>query len=304
MNDFSSQINKSEIISSDSPFNMRGDQGHEETSNETFYPFPVLKLEKGYYLLERFTSFEALEEMPPLIVITKNDQSLLLEWLKTQVLTDVEKANLVDKLIMLGYEKEFVIESVLPSLNLAPNKAVFRKCLQIMTLKSDVLSYGLQKQISLKQLYFLVQKEEEIVLRLLNLRDVIPLSFSVLMESVDIIQDILKREKSTIQHFLETKSVRDILDSEDSPQDKIRKFRLELKLRKTPSLLNAVSNVHSELKQCESLVRLALEFDQTLEEKGVTLTYKLTSIEDIGKLSDWLINAKNKRSIGNALDAF
>ena len=228
---------------------------------------------------------------------------MILQANKTKITQSLaSKIYFIKKLQELKIPKKTIQSYFLSALDLDNHKVMLPKYLKISNLPLQALQFCAEKQLSLKQCIHLFNLPQNLLLTILSWKSNINLTLSIILELVENINDYLRGQNITLNTLLNKPELKQIMSSNLSNHEKTTQLRTYIKQLRFPILTqtNAKLNKIKETMQLPS--NLNLTWDQTLENKAITIQINLTETNQLQAILKYLQAKKNQTKLGQILN--
>ncbi len=255
----------------------------------------------------RWALEKGLTEVPVLNKGTMTRRQVLLLFLSRysgHLKTCATKALFLNHLYEAGFPKDLLMDMAMKGLGLQPFGGLFKKYLRVSSLPKEVLRFCHEKDLSLKRCLNLTHQPRRLLEKIIRLKNKISISASLLLELTDNISDILKRDEITAEEFFENGQIRQVLSSEMDVNQRTRLFRRTVKEMRYPVLTRFQGELHDIQKDYFQNSPLIIGWDETLENKKVTISASVSDLSQLSDIQDAISSVKTKEGIKKILSFF
>jgi hypothetical protein len=196
----------------------------------------------------------------------------------------------------------WILNYLCPVFGFRPHSRFLEDCQRIRKLPEELKSFCHEKRFSMKQLLNLTYYPEEILLQLMEWRNEIQLTASILDEISSNLGDYLKAEEKTIKDFIEESGVQEILRSSLSPRDRTERLREVIRLKRFPVLSEVNARMERTVEDLKLSQEISVDWDRTLENKNVDITVRIQDAKKFSGLIDRLKSLEMKKAVERLLD--
>ncbi len=229
---------------------------------------------------------------------------LLLSRYSGHLKTCATKALFLNHLSEAGFPKDLLMELAMKGLGLQPFGGLLEKYLRVSTLPKEVLRFCHEKDLSLKRCLNLTHQPKLLLEKIIRLTHMISISASLLLELTDNISDILKKDEITAEEFFEKEEIKQIFSHEMDMNQRTRLFRQTVKQMRYPVLTRLQGELHDIQKDYFKNSPLIIRWDETLENKKVTISASVSHLSQLSDIVDAISSAKTKEGIKKILSYF
>jgi len=229
---------------------------------------------------------------------------LLLSKYSGHLKTCATKALFLNHLSEAGFPKDLLMDLAMRGLGLQPFGGLLEKYLRVSTLPKEVLRFCHEKDLSLKRCLNLTHQPKLLLEKIIRLTHMISISASLLLELTDNISDILKKDEITAEEFFEKEEIKQIFSHEMDMNQRTRLFRQTVKQMRYPVLTRLQGELHDIQKDYFKNSPLIIRWDETLENKKVTISASVSHLSQLSDIVDAISSAKTKEGIKKILSYF
>lgn len=183
----------------------------------------------------------------------------------------INKVRFIDFLVRQSINQESIIHVMFPALQMQPHVDLLGKCLRIAAFPDFVLDFLHDKLISLKQSLKLSYYPIELITSILQLKDSVHLTASMVLELCEHIFDYHRSSGRTIADIFQEEAYIQLLQSPFTAHEKAPMIRSYFRAKRYPIL----TDINSQMQQISGQLQLPsfvqCEWDSTLENKAVHL---------------------------------
>ncbi len=184
----------------------------------------------------------------------------------------------------VGVAADSICERFLPLVGFDAHDRLLRRCRAVAGLPEPVLRFGHEKNLSMKQCVHLTRHPGELLERLFQWREGLALTASLVSELAEHIKDYLRAGGLSAAEFAQLPSIRAILSSDQSPQERTRDLRRVVREMRFP-ILTETRNALEAIKGSMGMPReVEVSWDPALEQRAVELRIRLRDGSDWPKL--------------------
>ncbi len=193
-------------------------------------------------------------------------------------------------------------DHLLPLAGFEAHDRVLRRCWAVADLPASVLWFCHEKNFSMKQCVHLTRHPRELLELLFEWRDGLALTASVVAEVSEHIKDYLRASGLSVAEFAGLSSVRAIVTSDQSPQERTRDLRRVVREMRFPILTETHTAMHA-IKESMNLPReLELRWDPALEQRAVELRIRVRDENVWPKLLEKLGSTQTRQGLHGLLE--
>ena len=196
----------------------------------------------------------------------------------------VLKARFLSFVKEAGVPEETIVHQFMPMLQLGHDRALLKKYLKISGLPDDVLLFCHQKGFSLKRCLNLANHKRELLTRFFHLRGSIAISASLAEEMLNNMNDYLRREAKDPEYLFARQDIQGILKSDMAVNEKTQALRSLLRELRFPTLSRIERQMDDIARGLPDLRHLSVSWDRSLENRRITITGTVQSLEDFRTL--------------------
>jgi hypothetical protein len=262
-------------------------------------------------LLDGFTRYESacamdIDQLPCQILSPEtpltNIIALLTEQHENVLNIPIHKANFVAMMLNLGLSREQLCEHFLTPIGLSPHIKLIRHCLAIHELPEEVQQFCANKKLSFKQCLALTLYPCDLVMEVLDWRNILHLSSSNILELLEHIHDILRSTNSDIKIFRQSPTILHALQANQPPHEKTRLMRTAVENLRFPDLTAVredLSRIHDQMALPKTV---RCQWDQSLEKSSLYLQIDIHSQQQWQGLLDLLNSTRLTQGIKQLLE--
>ncbi|RAP38894.1 hypothetical protein DID80_01515 [Candidatus Marinamargulisbacteria bacterium SCGC AAA071-K20] len=194
-----------------------------------------------------------------------------------------------------------LINRFLPLLDFSSQEHIFRQCLKVMELPSEILSFCEEKKFSLKQAYQLTRFSTALLDSFSTRFSMFSFSASVFIECMDGVHDYLRKHKIEVASFWGNKALLQLLEASKTEAERTLTFRNYLKSLLLPTLIEQnkiITNLAAKLPK-----GISIKWDPALENKEVQISIISRSKEDLKKQLTTLSNDQEMDTVSSIIDS-
>ena len=175
------------------------------------------------------------------------------------------------------------------------HSSIMIECQKIIALPEEIIILAHEKKLSFKQCLNLTLYPHDLLLLVFQLKEGYSLSTAVFEELVSSIYAISQRKKKNFNHIL--KEAQENIDLKN-PSAALDRLRSTIKAEKYPILTQHNQRIADAIQDLD--LTIPIKWDQTLENKYLSLDLHITHIEQLKPLLDLL--KEKEVDIGRILD--
>lgn len=200
-----------------------------------------------------------------------------------------------------GVWESWVTDSLIPFFGFKPYSTFFDDCERIAGLPKMVQEFCHEKRFSLKQILNLTYIPEEILIQLMAWRPLLQLTASTLDEMAMYLKDYLKYQNIPLSDFLRGSEVQEIMNSSLNNRQRTERLRNLIYIKRFPVLSDTNSKIHDSVEKINLPEEVTLEWDRTLENRGVALQVNVKDAHKWPELLERLASPDIERAIRDIL---
>jgi hypothetical protein len=217
---------------------------------------------------------------------------------------DVEKSLILTKLVeQFHCNRDEVMRTYMPLLELAPNDKVLEIYLKIADFEEDIKCYIAVHDLPMTVLELLAKLSP-------NDRTAVFMLFSKLKPGINKMKELLAsldeialREGSSIHHVLAECSIQDILTHKKySGPQKVEHIRRIIREKRYPQFTDLEREYHAQVKQLELPHGLRLQTDRFFEDDTLSAMFHFQTPEQLRTFAEELLKLSQKTELQHLLD--
>ena len=201
------------------------------------------------------------------------------------------------KQFFLLIENQQELKTLLPYFSLKNSNHHLHQLRQICTLDAVIITFCEKKKFSFKQLYQLTLIEKDIIALFKENIDHFNFSARHFEEVISMSNDLIKRKSLTYSEL--TTLIKNVKENTKlSNQQQTTQLKKELQELIHPTLTKQNKQISSAINNLSISKKISIDWDKTLENKGITLHTTITSEKDLQEIIDEL---NSKKTAFNAI---
>jgi hypothetical protein len=197
--------------------------------------------------------------------------------------------------------EEWILSNLCKILELKPHSSTLKECERIGAMPGELKRFCHDKKFSLKQILNLTHHPEDLLMQLMEWRDVLQLTASVLDEVASNLRDYLKSNNIDMETFVNDRQVIGIIDSGLSPRDRTDSLRKLISSRRYPVLSEINERIERAIRRMDLPDGVVVSWDRTLENKEVRIDILIKDTAEWKRVICSLHTEEIKGTIGEIL---
>ncbi len=171
---------------------------------------------------------------------------------------------------------------------------------RIQTLSEDAQHFLHQKQFSLKEIVNLLHFSSDLFYHFLNHDDYFSFSKRSFDETLSLTSSLMKRLSISLDEFLRSIHYDDLIQHKLTPQQRLKKLHTTLTDASMPVLIDTQKQIDTIISSID--IPGEIDYDRTLENTGITIRSKLSSMSDVNELRAALSDDSIQSKINQVMD--
>jgi len=171
----------------------------------------------------------------------------------------------------LDIEESWMFEYLCRPLGFRPHRSFLEECGRVHDLPLEIRRFCHEKRFSLRQVLNLTSHPVEVLEAIIRWKPYLHLSASILDELASNLKDCLRMNDTTLERFVRESGIQEIIESASSPRDRTTELRNRIRALRYPVLTEVNERIEKAVKRLDLPEGLTIEWDRTLENRGVRL---------------------------------
>jgi hypothetical protein len=265
----------------------------------------------AFYVVDGFKRAKLATELNiaeiPCIIFPEETKALTIATLILQKEEAALQQSAVRKSLFLALCQKLEIsndelEPLLNILNIENHSRVIRQYLNVAELPHDVLSFCNEKGFSLKQCTHLSKHPRLLLKQLFQWHQQLHFTAAVIEEILNHFKDIMRVENIDLKQIEAEESFIAIMQSQSNNQQRTQALRTWLRLRRYPRLSSIQKRMDQTVNDMGLLKAVNLNWDRSLENRGLTITASITEPEQWSEICSSLAKSSTQNGINLLLE--
>ncbi|NOZ70156.1 MAG: hypothetical protein GXP46_13155 [Deferribacteres bacterium] len=200
-----------------------------------------------------------------------------------------------------GAPESWILDSLCRRFGLKPYNDFMRDCSRINGLPAELKHFCHEKRLSLKHIINLTRYPADILRQLMQWRNELALTASILDETASNLNDYLRADNKTLDDFLSEPAVREVMQSELSPRDKTARLRRLIHMKRFPVLTASNARIQETVRRLNLPEGISVDWDETLENRNVRLSVDINDVKQWRPLMETLSSGEVKKAVESIL---
>jgi len=274
-------------------------------------PLTVHQMGDAFYVMDGFKRTKLATELNikeiPCIILPEETEALAIATLILQKEEATVQQSAVRKSLFLALCQKLEIsndelEPLLNILNIENHSRVIRQYLNVAELPHEVLSFCDEKGFSLKQCTHLSKHPRFLLNQLFLWREQLHFTAAIIEEILNHFKDIMRIENIDLKQIEQEEGFIAIMQSQSNNQQRTQALRTWLRLRRYPRLSSIQKSMDQTVNDMGLLKGVNLNWDRSLENRGVTITASITEPEQWSEICSSLAKSSTQNGINLLLE--
>ncbi len=285
------EVNPEAILVEESPFYLEGCIfKDEESSSENAYIIrpPLLYRDRNskLHLLDG-TLKDPKAKIGALVIASVPEEMVFLFLL--DIKREIIFSSAINRLLYLKKAHDFLkdektVQTLAPLLKLPGNEPLVEIASRLTGLPIEVRRFLHGRRFSYRQIKHLMVVPEGILSTLVDWQHTIHLTARVFEEFALVMRECLLRDEMELEEFVDETGIKEILLLDLPPRRKTEMIRDVLERRRYPSLTEINQKIEGILREMNLPEGIQIDWDRTLEERGIKILLRVRDPEDLRTL--------------------
>ncbi len=201
-----------------------------------------------------------------------------------------------------GVPESWILGTLCRRFGFKPYTDFLEDCSRVNGLPAELKHFCHEKRLSLKHIINLTRYPADILRQLMQWRNELALSASILDETASNLNDYLRGNNRTMDDFLSEPDVREVMQSDLSPRDKTARLRRLIYMKRFPVLTASNARIRETVGRLNLPDGISVNWDATLENRNVNLSVDINDVKQWRPLIEALSSGEVEKAVESILE--